>query len=153
MGHVSPEISAAFPRRYGPAGLTNLESIITGFDSIYCYRGVTAAQTAQIKAVLLEFNYPLLTDEFLQRPFAEISHGEQSLVLIIRALVKRPKLLILDEPFAGMDGGTIKHLKTFLNEGLHKSQAAVIISHYEDEIPSSFDRVLKLEAGRIVELN
>jgi molybdate transport system ATP-binding protein len=71
-------------------------------------------------------------------------------VLLLRALLKRPPLLILDEPFAGMDKGMLDHVNAFLNEKLDPKQSAIIISHYEDEIPIVFDKGIMLEAGKIV---
>lgn len=73
-------------------------------------------------------------------------------MLLLRALVKpHARLLVLDEPFAGMPGELVAHCKRFIDEKLGKDKAVVIVSHWDEEVPSSIDRVLRLEAGRVVE--
>lgn len=126
------------------------EAIATGFDSIYCYRKLTHEREAQLEKFIVDFNLPLLTCDFRQRNFASLTNGEQSLILLLRALVKDPPLLVLDEPFAGMDQGMLNHVKAFLNRTLEGSRrSAIIISHYEEEIPEVFDMGIELEAGNI----
>ncbi|GAA5899621.1 uncharacterized protein JCM6883_005276 [Sporobolomyces salmoneus] len=151
IGHVSPEIFNAFPRKYGEQGLTAYDAIVTGFESIFSYRSPTPSQRSQISSVLTSFSHPLLTPSFLSRLFASLTPGEQSLILLLRALVKRPALLVLDEPFQGMDELTIEKTKRWL-EGLGREQSVVLISHFEEEIPRGFGRRLELENGRIKEL-
>lgn len=152
IGHVSPEIANAFPRKYGPAGLTIRESIYTGFDSIFSYRKPTPERLAQLDDLITSFNDPLFTPTFLDTTlFVDLKPGEQSLVLLLRALVKRPKLLVLDEPFAGMDKVMVDRVKKYLDEGLGEEQAVILISHFDEELPESVDRGLKLEKGKVVE--
>ncbi|GAA5827324.1 hypothetical protein JCM3770_000344 [Rhodotorula araucariae] len=151
IGHVSPEIFNAFPRKHGPEALTAYDAIVTGFESVYSYRRATAAQAASISALLERFAHPLVTAEFLAAPFGALSAGDQSLVLVLRALVKRPQLVVLDEPFAGMDRRTVERVQRFLDDGLDQSQAVVMITHFEEEVPASINRVLRLEEGRVVE--
>lgn len=149
IGHVSPEIFNAFPRRLGPSGLTALDSIVTGFHSIYSYRPIEPDQRAALDALLDDFDHPsVLTPDFLSRPFAELSPGEQSLVLLLRALVNRPALVVLDEPFAGMDQETLQKARAFLDTKLGDDQALIVISHYEEELPTTIDRRIRMEDGR-----
>ena len=42
-------------------------------------------------------------DDVIERPFRAMSHGEQKRVLIARALINEPKLMVLDEPCTGLD--------------------------------------------------
>lgn len=124
---------------------------MTGFDSIFCYRRPTEAQEAALTSLLTSFSYPLLTPTFLSQPFAALPPAEQSLILFLRALVKRPPLLVLDECFAGMNSEMVDAVKRFLDEELGKEQAVVVISHFEEEVPESVCRLLKLEGGMVVE--
>ncbi|BGP36806.1 hypothetical protein JCM10449v2_000708 [Rhodotorula kratochvilovae] len=151
IGHVSPEIFNAFPRKYGPGALTAYEAIVTGFESVYSYRRASPSQATAISALLSALAHPLLTPAFLERPFAALTAGEQSLILLLRALVKRPPLLVLDEPFAGMDKLTVERVQRFLDEELDERQAVIMITHFEEEVPASVNRVLRLEEGRVVE--
>ncbi|KAI8970992.1 hypothetical protein BD414DRAFT_510596 [Trametes punicea] len=80
-----------------------------------------------------------MTDEkFLLTPFADLSAGEQSMVLLMRALVSSPELVLLDEPFTGMDKTMIQVAHEYLRDGgggLTERQACVIVSHWKEEIP------------------
>ncbi|KAK4058013.1 hypothetical protein OIO90_000752 [Microbotryomycetes sp. JL221] len=152
IGHVSPEIANAFPRRYGETGLTAFESIVTGFDSVFCYRKSTPEQDQLVQELISSLNLPeLLNQEFLNQLFVELSPGQQSLILLMRALVKKPKLLILDEPFVGMNQRLIDQVKFFLNNKLDSNQALILISHFQEEVPDSVDRLLTLKQGKVVE--
>ncbi|ORY75617.1 P-loop containing nucleoside triphosphate hydrolase protein [Leucosporidium creatinivorum] len=152
IGHVSPEINNAFPRKFGPGGLTAQEAILTGFDSIFCYRRPTPQQLTSLSTLLTSFSYPLLTPTFLSQPFAALTPGEQSLILLLRALVKRPPLLVLDECFSGMSKEMVDKVKRYLDEGLEESQSVVVISHFEEEVPESCVRLMRLEKGSVVEM-
>ena len=53
-------------------------------------------------------------DTYAKRNFADLPIGEQSLVLVLRALVGKPKLVLLDEAWSGMDAETVKAVHVFL---------------------------------------
>ncbi|KAI0293405.1 P-loop containing nucleoside triphosphate hydrolase protein [Russula brevipes] len=75
-------------------------------------------------------------EEFAQRPFAALPAGVQSVVLLMRALVGCPPLVLLDEVWAGMDDGMIRAARAYLRgDGVSGEQAVVVISHWEDEVP------------------
>ncbi|SCV68541.1 BQ2448_662 [Microbotryum intermedium] len=150
IGHVSPEIASSFPRKSLPAGLTVQESILTGFESIFCYRKPTSRQIDLLQSLLEAIQHPRLTAEFLKLGFAGLSPSDQSLVLLLRALVKQPKLLVLDEAFSGMDSNTIDIVKKYIDLGLGKDQAVIFISHFEEELPRSVNRSLMLDKGKVV---
>jgi ABC-type molybdenum transport system ATPase subunit/photorepair protein PhrA len=158
IGHVSPEIYNSFPRKHDPTqGLTIYDCLVSGFESIYSYRRPTDSQRIMIDSLLTSFSrHPLLTNrESLEsRLFATLNPGEQSLILLLRALVKRPKLLVLDEPFQGMDRETIDLVNNYLEFELDKEDetSVILISHFEEEIPEFFDRRLELKNGAIEEI-
>ena len=72
---------------------------------------------------------------FSECEFAMLSSGEQGLVLLLRALVGKPPLLILDEVFAGMDAKMIDVAKEYLSRRLDSSQAVIFVTHWEEEVP------------------
>lgn len=75
-------------------------------------------------------------DTFAARSFVDLSAGEQGMVLLMRALVGRPKLVILDEVWSGMDESMISAAREYLrNGGVGGDQAVVVVSHWEDEVP------------------
>ena len=87
-----------------------------------------------------------------ERSFSAVSTGEQRLVLLARALVKTPPLLILDEPCQGLDEENKERFKSLIDRVCrHSDQTLIYVTHYTDEIPDCVDQVLRLEKGRILE--
>ncbi|KAG6331621.1 hypothetical protein ID866_7466 [Astraeus odoratus] len=92
-----------------------------------------------------------IDDEFSRRDFVDLSAGEQSMVLLMRALVSRPQLVLLDEAWSGMDDSMVHTARRYLREGgVGHDQAAVVISHWEDEVPWGIEdglRRFRLDEG------
>jgi iron complex transport system ATP-binding protein len=87
-----------------------------------------------------------------ERPFGVLSDGERQQVMLARALMSAPALLLLDEPCAGLDMGGRERLLTRLT-GLAEDPAAppiVLVTHHVEEIPEGFTHVLLLRGGRTV---
>ncbi len=86
------------------------------------------------------------------REFANLSEGEKKRVLIARALMASPELLLLDEPGAGLDLGARERLVASLAALAYDPEAptVILVTHHVEEIPPGFDRVLMLAAGRVV---
>lgn len=75
-------------------------------------------------------------EAFSKRSFVDLLPGEQSVVLLMRALVGRPQLVLLDEVWAGMDDNMIRAARRYLREdGVGHDQAVVVVSHWEEEVP------------------
>ncbi len=86
------------------------------------------------------------------RRFGHLSDGERQQVLLARALMSSPDLLLLDEPAAGLDMGGRERLVSYLGD-LAADPAhppTVMITHHVEEIPPSFTHVLLLRDGRVV---
>jgi iron complex transport system ATP-binding protein len=86
------------------------------------------------------------------RSFGVLSEGERQQVLLARAMMGEPELLLFDEPAAGLDLGARERLLTRLDEiAADASQPAVVfVTHHVEEIPRHFGHVLLLRKGRIV---
>ena len=87
-----------------------------------------------------------------ERPWRVLSQGERQRVLIGRALMARPRVLILDEPCAGLDPAAREHFLQFLQR-LGRDQNAptlVLVTHHVEEIMPVFSHVLILKAGRVL---
>ena len=86
------------------------------------------------------------------RTFGTLSEGERKRVLIARALMTDPELLLLDEPGAGLDLGAREDLLASLEAlaGSEGSPALVMVSHHVEEIPVGFTHVLLMRDGRAV---
>ncbi|HAB17374.1 MAG TPA: ABC transporter [Verrucomicrobiales bacterium] len=88
----------------------------------------------------------------VERPWAVLSQGERQRVLIARALMARPKLLILDEPCAGLDPVAREHFLQFLDRLARQpsAPALVLVTHHVEEITPVFTHALLLRNGRVV---
>lgn len=86
------------------------------------------------------------------RTFGTLSEGERKRVLIARALMTDPELLLLDEPGAGLDLGAREDLLASLEvlSNADDSPVLVMVSHHVEEIPIGFTHVLLLRDGKVV---
>jgi iron complex transport system ATP-binding protein len=82
-----------------------------------------------------------------------LSQGERQRVLIGRALMAKPRLLILDEPCAGLDPVAREHFLEFLQRlGAQRTAPALLfVTHHVEEIMPVFSRALLLRDGRVLD--
>ncbi|GAA4470940.1 ATP-binding cassette domain-containing protein [Nibrella saemangeumensis] len=141
IGFVSPEVHLYFPR-----DLTVWKAVASGlFDTAGLFRKLTDAQTEHVSFVLNLLNIEDLRD----KRFAQLSTGQQRWVLLARALVKNPPLLILDEPCQGLDPEHTLQFRDLVDELCQTSDRTLLyVSHYADDIPRCVTQVLQLAAGR-----
>jgi iron complex transport system ATP-binding protein len=91
-------------------------------------------------------------EDFAERKFGGLSDGEQKRVLIARAVMTDPELLLLDEPAASLDLGSREELLQLLS-GFAKSPhapAMVMVTHHVEEIPTGFTHALLLAGGKVI---
>jgi simple sugar transport system ATP-binding protein len=81
----------------------------------------------------------------------ELSGGNQQKVVIAKALVQKPKLIIVDEPTRGVDVGAIAEIHQLISALANDGLAVILISSYLPEILSLSDRILVSRQGKIVE--
>jgi simple sugar transport system ATP-binding protein len=81
----------------------------------------------------------------------ELSGGNQQKVVVAKALVQKPRLIILDEPTRGVDVGAIAEIHKVINDLADAGMAVVVISSYLPEILNLSDRILVYRMGRMVE--
>ncbi|EIW72011.1 hypothetical protein TREMEDRAFT_25255 [Tremella mesenterica DSM 1558] len=152
IGHTSPEIYSSFPRGMG---LTALEVIGTGFEGIFSRRNLSFKQKKRILDLLQGFQ-DLLGDkkeELGDKLFTRFTNPQQSLLLLLRAIVGKPDLIILDEPAQGMDEVLWERCCELLfQEWKENEQSVIVVSHYEDEVPwkKGRGRVIRLDQGEAI---
>jgi molybdate transport system ATP-binding protein len=86
----------------------------------------------------------------LDRGIRYLSSGEMRKVLIARALIKSPRLLILDEPFAGIDAGSRKKIAESIAELVRQGLQIVLVTHRAQEIPPFISNILFIKNGKVL---
>lgn len=88
--------------------------------------------------------------ELKDRSFLQLSSGEQRMILLVRAFVKDPELLVLDEPLHGLDLYNRRLVKDIIETFCQRpSKTLVMVTHYEEELPDCIDHRLFLRrSGR-----
>lgn len=85
-----------------------------------------------------------------QKPFYKVALGQQRLLLLARALVKNPPLLILDEPCQGLDKQQTQRFTSLVDSVCtHIQKTLIYVSHYDSELPACIKQRLVLEKGRV----
>lgn len=129
IGYVSPEMHLYF-KETG----TCFAVVASGlFDLLGVTRKVNAEQTERVMHTLSMFGLEHLSE----RSFHTLSTGEQKMILIARAFVKNPPLLILDEPCQGLDQEQVNLLKRVIDEfAASTGMTLIFVSHYAEDVPN-----------------
>lgn len=137
IGYVSPEMHRAY-RRDMPA----LRIVASGMhDSIGLYVKPTYSDLEVCRFWMKVFGL----EGMEERSYLKLSSGEQRLVLLARAFVKDPQLLILDEPFHGLDNFNRQRVKDVIEIFCQRrGKTLIMISHYEEEFPPCITHHLTL---------
>lgn len=137
IGYVSPEMHLYF-KETG----TCFAIVASGlFDLLGVTRKVNEVQTTQVNEALDLFGLGYLAE----RSFHTLSTGEQKMILIARAFVKNPPLLILDEPCQGLDQEQVQVLKDVIDAiAAHADMTLIFVSHYAEDVPSCVNNEMLL---------
>lgn len=143
IGFVSPELHLYFD-----TGANCFEVISSGlFDTIGLFRPLNDAQ----QALTLRWMQLLSLRDLQTRRLSQLSAGQQRMVLLARALIKNPPMLILDEPCQGLDEEQTAYFRQLITVLCEAFQTTLIyVSHYRQELPACIDRFLQLDKGNIV---
>ena len=145
IGFISPELHLYFNQ-----SSTCFETVASGlYDTIGLFRQLSDEDIGLVDQ-WMEF---CRLKDLQQKRLYELSVGEQRAVLLTRALVKDPPLLILDEPCQGLDMEIKNEFLELINEVCTiGNKTLVFVSHYENDRPSCISHFIKLEHGRVVEI-
>ena len=138
IGYVSPEMHRSYKQNI-PA----IQIVASGLkDTIGLYVRPNDAEKEQCRKWLRVFGI----GELAERKFMEMSSGEQRLVLLARAFVKEPDLLILDEPLHGLDDVNRRMVKDIVDRYCQNPAVTLIyVTHYQEELPRCIDHALFLK--------
>ena len=142
IGYVSPEMHRSYKQNI-PA----LQIVASGLkDTI----GLYFKPTQQEKDICIEWMNLFGIKHLADRKFMEMSSGEQRLVLLARAFVKFPDLLILDEPLHGLDLCNRNLVKKTVDRYMYENpeRTLIYVTHYENELPNCIDNSLYLERNK-----
>lgn len=137
IGYVSPEMHRAYQKN-----LPVMDIIASGLhDSIGLYRKAHEEDKARCEEWMDIFGI----SDWKDRNFLQLSSGEQRLVLVARAFVKDPELLILDEPLHGLDMRNRRLVKDIIEAFCERrDKTLIMVTHYKEELPSVIDHELYL---------
>lgn len=129
IGYVSSQLHMDYR-----VNCSALDVILSGFfDSIGVYQAVPSALRLKAEEWLARLNLSAMAN----KPYRSLSWGQQRLLLITRAMVKHPPILILDEPLHGLDGINRALVKQFIDQLVQNSQTQLLfVSHQDADAPS-----------------
>ena len=100
---------------------------------------------AEARRLLADFGL----DGLWHAPVASLSYGQKRKLCLVHALLAGPRMLLLDEPFAGLDYPSAKELRLFIRESRRNGLAQVITSHELEPVYDLADRVVVVDNGRV----
>jgi iron complex transport system ATP-binding protein len=125
------------------------DAVIAGFfgaSAIWPNHTVTPAMTERAEAALASLHASHLADKLV----GQMSAGEQRRVMIARAMVHRPAMLLLDEPSNALDMAAQRELREALRAVARAGTGIIMVTHHLADILPEIDRVILMRAGRIV---
>ncbi len=141
IGYVSPELQTLYTDE-----LTGEEVVLSGFfSSIGLYRRPTKKQQAVVEEVIAAFGLGGLAG----KKIGGMSYGEVRKMLIARAAVNDPDMLVLDEPFTGLDMSSRADFLDFLERVAQSGKGIVMAVHHSDELIPAITNVLLIDGGRV----
>ena len=143
IGYVSPEL-----HKYFDPSIKVKEAIASGFfDTMGLFRSINTLQQNLVAEWMDYFEL----SEFANRPLSLLSAGQQRWVLLARALIKNPPLLVLDEPCQGLDEEHLQQFIQLIDIICSQSDTTLIyVSHYNNEIPTCITKKMELHQGKQV---
>jgi molybdate transport system ATP-binding protein len=165
IGYISPEMHNQFLRSSSyvqSQSIAKNDYSLGGFsqDKTTCFEIVCSGLNDQVgsstrlttlqQKVVEYWMQALDIIQLKQKSFYKTSLGQQRLVLLARALVKNPPLLILDEPCQGLDKKQTALFTSLVDSVCkHIEKTLIYVSHYDSDMPACIEQRLVLENGRV----
>jgi heme exporter protein A len=129
-----------------------------GHESL-CYGDLTGRENVALSAKLYGLD-PAVTyaaaarrfdlEAFSTRPVRTYSRGQRQRIALARALLHSPKILLLDEPTAGLDKGSVTRLIEVVKEEAQRGAVVILVTHDDEVADAIADARIQLERGRLV---
>ncbi|AJY47472.1 ABC transporter ATP-binding protein [Martelella endophytica] len=126
---------------------------MTVFENIAFPLEVQKRSKAEIDKAVREIAELIHIEELLERRPAQLSGGQQQRVALARAIVRRPNVLLLDEPLANLDAKLRLEMRTEIRRiQLETGITAILVTHDQVEAMSMCDRVAIMNKGKILQI-
>ena len=148
LGIVSADLHDRFVHGNAAGVITGRDAVLSGFfasQGLFSHSRVTGAMRRQAVEALESVGVAHLADATLDT----MSTGEARRVLIARALVHKPKALVLDEPTRGLDLVAQHHFMERVRGVARQGTTLILVTHHVDEIIPEINRVILLSRGRV----
>jgi molybdate transport system ATP-binding protein len=146
IAFVSPELQDRYSKL--ELWVTGVDVVRSGFEQTdFVHTQLSITQETRVTELLQDFNLEHLRD----KPVLEMSKGQLRRILLARALVSQPRVLMLDECFSGVDPESKKYLMQVVNDAAKAGLTVLYTTHRTEERLEATTHELKLERGRIVE--
>lgn len=142
IGIVSPELQRDYAY-----DIKGIDAVVSGFfSSVGLYGAATSSRIEAARYWMDFFQLQHLSEKLL----SEMSYGEQRKILIARAMVNSPDLLIVDEPCSGLDSSARAGFLSFIAQAARSGVALIMATHHLDEIISLITHIMVVDKGRII---
>ena len=141
-GFVAPQLQTDYPRQS-----TVLDTVVSGWRASYGLN--EAPDAAALAAAAVVLNIWRLAS-WSRRRLAELSYGQVRRVLFARAWIRAPQVLLLDEPFAGLDARQRALIAQRIEQARAAGATVLMASHHRDEWPLTCTGVLRIDGQRLV---
>lgn len=128
-------------------GDTNLYARLTPLEILRYYARLFGMEKSQIEPRIKQLSERFDLGEFLQTKVAKLSTGQRQRTSICRAVIQDPELLIFDEPTAGLDPLSARHIVDFIRECRERNRTVVFSTHQLREAETLCDRIGVMHEG------
>lgn len=138
---LSPQLQARFADK-----MNVVEAISTGFfDAFIMHRPLIETEKARVSELISQ----LEIEHLRERTFGKLSYGQTRRVLLARALVTKPKIVLLDEALDGLDVQTRQWMFDFLEKQVENGVHFAVSSHHDEDFPAFLNAEIHFENGKI----
>ncbi len=139
---VSPELQRDYAYE-----IKGIDAVVSGFfSSVGLYSATTSSQREAAQYWIDFFQLQHLGEKLL----SQMSYGEQRKILIARAMVNSPDMLIVDEPCTGLDSAAHAGFLSFLGQAALSGVSLIMATYHIDEIVSIITHIMVVDKGRII---
>jgi ABC-2 type transport system ATP-binding protein len=148
--HMPRQRARVLPRMNFTGPYVDLPQRLTVRQNLRIYADLYAVEAPRERIAELARDLDLV--QFLDRPFGRLSAGQKTRVLLAKALINEPELLLLDEPTASLDPDTADQLRGHLERYQARTHATLLLaSHNMGEVERLAHHVLMLRKGMLVD--